>query len=134
MNDRGAVTPVVLAGIVLLAVLAVGVADVGRYFAARSRAAAAADAAALAAAPVTFAPFGADGGPAAEAARFARHNGARLVACRCPIDRSWRPRRVEVTVAVRVRLLGLPDLVVYERGAARFDPAALIAPPSVQPG
>ena len=68
-------------------VLAVLLADLGGFLAARLQASAAADAAALAAAPVTFRRFGSAGTPIDEAARFAVANGARLVTCRCPVDR-----------------------------------------------
>lgn len=112
----------------LVVVLGVAIADVGMYLASRLQAAAAADAAALAAAPVTFAPFGARGAPAQEAARLAAVNGTRLVRCRCPVDRSWNPRVVEVSVARTVTLLGLPSVDVTAVSRAEFVPAALLAP------
>lgn len=112
----------------LVVVLGVAIADVGIYLASRLQAAAAADAAALAAAPVTFAPFGARGTPAQEAARLAAANGTRLVQCRCPLDRSWNPRVVEVVVARTVALVGLPPVDVTAASRAEFDPTALLAP------
>jgi hypothetical protein len=74
---------VIVAGLTCLLALA-GAAfarDLAAAAVARSRAQAAADAAALAA--VTTSAPGQRGRPASEAASFARHNGARLRACRC---------------------------------------------------
>ncbi len=96
--------------------------------AARGRATLAADAAALAAAPVTFRAFGASGGPAAEAARLASDNGAELVACRCPLDRSYANRVVEVDVRVRSRVLGVWSVTIGATSAAEFRPTELLEP------
>lgn len=98
----------------------------GRLVAARLEAATAADAAALAAAPVTFAAFGARGSPSQEAARFASLNGARLVGCRCPVDRSWRRRTVEVVVEREVEL-PLGRWAVRSVGRAEFVPLRLLS-------
>ena len=119
-------TPLLLAVVALVLVLIVGVADVGILLAGRLQAGSAADAAALAAAPVTFRPFGAEGGPAAEARRFAVANGSRLVRCRCPIDRSWEPRRVTVTVERTVSLLGFGSLSLRAESSAEFTPSKLL--------
>lgn len=111
----------------LVAVLALGVGLVGGGIAAHAQASNAADGAALAAAPVTFRPFGATGGPASEAARFARMNGATLVRCACPIDESWNARTVEVLV---VRVIVLPvvgSVRIPAMSRATFEPAALLA-------
>jgi hypothetical protein len=89
------------------------------------RAGAAADAAALAAAPVTFLPFGAAAGPAEEAARFAGANGSELLWCRCPIDRSFAARTVEVMVGLRVEFPVLGRRMVTAVGRAEFVPALL---------
>jgi methionine-rich copper-binding protein CopC len=113
-----------LAALVLvlsLAVAAVG-AGVGAYVSASN----AADAAALAAAPVTFQPFGARGGPAQEAARFAALNGARLVSCTCPVDRSWDTRTVIVRVARRLAIPGVGSWQVRATSRATFEPVALL--------
>lgn len=125
-GQRGSATILLLAIAGLVMVLTIGVADVGLALAGRLQAAAAADAAALAAAPVTFRPFGATGSPAEEARRFAGANGARLVVCRCPIDRSWQPRVAEVVVEQRVELLGIGAVTVRASSRAEFSPAALI--------
>lgn len=113
-----------IAGLVL--VLGAAVAGAGALVAAHAAAANAADAAALAAAPVTFRPFGAVGTPAAEAARFAEANGATLVSCRCPLDPSWAPRTVVVTVTRGVRLPGVGSVDVHATSRATFDPARLL--------
>jgi secretion/DNA translocation related TadE-like protein len=125
-GQRGSATVLLLAVAGLVLVLAIGVADVGLAFAGRLQAAAAADAAALAAAPVTFRPFGASGSPAEEASRFAAANGATLMSCRCPIDRSWRPRVVEVAVERRVELLGIGAVTVKALSRAEFSPARML--------
>ncbi len=104
-----------------LAVAAVG-AGVGAYVSASN----AADAAALAAAPVTFQPFGARGGPKREAARFAALNGARLVSCTCPVDRSWDTRTVTVQVARRLAIPGVGWWQVRATSRATFEPVALL--------
>ena len=124
--ERGSAAVLLLAVAGLVIVLTIGVADVGLALAARLQAAAAADAAALAAAPVTFRPFGAKGSPAFEAGRLAAANGAVLASCRCPIDRSWRSRVVEVAVERRVSLLGLGSIIVKASSRAEFAPARLL--------
>lgn len=125
-SERGSATILLLAVAGFVVVTTIGVADVGLVLSARLQAAAAADAAALAAAPVTFRPFGAVGSPAAEAGRLASANGSVLTACRCPIDRSWRRRTVEVVVERRVALLGLGSMTVRVRSQAEFAPALLL--------
>ncbi|MFH1330522.1 MAG: Rv3654c family TadE-like protein [Actinomycetota bacterium] len=126
MSDRGgaAVLLVGVAAVVLLLAAALGA--VGAYLLARVEAVAAADAAALAAAPVTFLPFGAEGTPTEEAARFATANGARLLSCVCPVDPSWEPRTVTVRVAREARLWPVGLLTVTAVGRAEFLPALLL--------
>ena len=128
MSERGSATVLMVAVTGVLLVLAVLVADVGGYLAIRLQLAAAADAAALAAAPVTFRQFGAVGSPAHEAQRLATANGARLVWCRCPVDRSWAPREVEVVVERRVQLLVLGNRTVRMSSRAEFVPTLLVSP------
>lgn len=111
-------------GMAVLLVAAVG--SVGAGVSAYTKAAAGADAAALAAAPVTFRPFGAPGSPQREAAAFAAANGSRLLRCRCPIDRSWAPRSVKVTVARTVSILGIGQVTVRASSRATFDPSKLL--------
>jgi hypothetical protein len=108
--------------------LTLGVADAGIALSARLHAASAADAAALAAAPVTFRPFGARGGPTAEAHRLAAANGVTLTRCSCAVDRTWRLRTVEVEVEHRVALVGLGAITVRASSRAEFSPARLLVP------
>jgi hypothetical protein len=115
---------VALIGVVLIFILGVGL--VGAAAATYAIAASAADAAALASAPVTFRPFGATGSPRDEAARFARANGARLVRCVCPIDRSWAARTVSITVSRDITLPVIGELSVTAASRAVFDPSALL--------
>jgi len=125
-SDRGAVTVVLLAVATATLVVALAVVAVGQFLAGHAAARMAADAAALAAAPVTFRPFGAEGTPAQEAARFARLNGSRLVSCVCPLDESWDVRTAEVTVerSFTVVLFGAQTLQASAR--AEFAPARLL--------
>ena len=115
-----------MAGLVLVMIVAVG--SVGGTIGAYTKASAAADAAALAAAPVTFRPFGASGTPEHEAALFARANGAVVVSCHCPIDRSWDTRTVVVTVTRTVSVMGIGTVRVRATSRATFEPAALLNP------
>lgn len=116
---------VALSGLVIL--LALGTGLVGAGIAAYAQASNAADAAALAAAPVTFSPFGATDGPIAEAARFARMNGATLVRCTCAIDESWNPRTVEVVVARVIHFPVVGSVRIPATSRATFEPAALLS-------
>jgi hypothetical protein len=129
VNDRGAagILLVGVAGVIL--VLAAGLGLAGAYLRARVEATAAADAAALAAAPVTFRPFGAEGTPAEEAARFAAANGGVLISCACPTDRSWDARTVRVEVARTVTLGPIGTVTVVASSRAEFVPALLLQPP-----
>lgn len=110
----------------LVVVLGVMLGTAGHYLGSLSQAQTAADSAALAAAPVTFRPFGSQGDPAAEAARLAVANGARLVNCVCPIDRSWAERVVKVEVVREVNLAVLGRRDVRAKAAAEFAPIDLI--------
>jgi len=126
--ERGSATIVGLGLVGTVVVLAMIVADVGLYLRGRAVAATAADAAALAAAPVTFADFGAGGTPTHEAGRFATANGATLVTCECPVDRTWRPRTVRVVVTAPVQLVLFGRRQVTASSRAEFDPTALPGP------
>jgi hypothetical protein len=127
VSQRGATT-VLAAAIAAIAVFAglVGV-EVYRLVTAKAVAQTAADAAALAAAPLTFAAFGSEAGPEAEAGAYAAANGSELVECRCPFDPVWRSRVVVVTVAVEVdSFVGISR--VQAVAAAEFDPTVWLAP------
>lgn len=125
-RERGAVTLLLLGVAAFVILLAVGLGDVSLLIGARLQAAAAADAAALAAAPVTFDDFGARAGPVAEARRFAAANGARLVRCGCPVDRSWEARTVFVEVARNIFLPGWGTVTVRAVSTAEFEPSRLL--------
>lgn len=125
MSDRGSAAVTLVAVVGVLAVLGAGLGVVAVLWQARAQASAAADAAALAAAPVTFRSYGASGTPAAEAARFAAANGAKLLECRCPVNTSWASRTVVVTVVRPARVPGFGTVGIRARAAAEFRPAAL---------
>lgn len=95
-GERGSVSVVLAASLVIVLVLAMGTADLGRALVARSQARTAADAAALAAAQELAIPSGTD--PAQLAATFAEANGAVLVACSCAVGTT------EATVEVQVQV------------------------------
>ena len=119
----------VLAAVVLVVML-FGIAVVGmaQVVALRVAATTAADAAALGAAPVTFRPYGAAGSPASEASRLAAANGARLVSCRCPVDRSFEPRTIVVVVEIEKAVLVLGSVTMRATARAEFSPPRLLDP------
>ena len=82
-SQRGSVSVLLAAGILIVLVFVLGVTDLGRVLIARSKARTAADAAALAAADELALPSGAD--PEALAAGYAARNGATLTACTCAV-------------------------------------------------
>lgn len=123
--EQGAATLPLVGTVALAALLAIFVGDVAVLMKARGQAMIAADAAALAAAPVTFSGFGAVGGPAAEARRFAAANLAELVSCDCSIDPTWRPRTVRVVVGVSVDLTLFGVRQVAASSRAEFTPTEL---------
>jgi len=127
-NDERGSVGLGIAAVAMAVFLVAAVGSVGAGITAYAKAAAGADAAALAAAPVTFRPFGATGSPRAEAAKFAAANGSRLIRCRCPVNRSWASRSVEVTVVRTVSILGLGDVTVRASSRATFDPSRLLDP------
>lgn len=125
-DERGAagIVTAAVGGFVVL--FTISLALIGGVQMARLRATTAADAAALAAAPVTFLPFGAEGTPTEEAARFARLNGAGLISCDCAVDHSFEPRSVRVRVRVTVDVPLLGSFAAEATGRAEFVPAALL--------
>jgi secretion/DNA translocation related TadE-like protein len=126
VSDEGGAAVLLLGVAAVVLLLAAVLGALGAYLRARVEAVAAADAAALAAAPVTFLPFGAEGTPADEAARFALANGAELLSCACPVDHSWEPRTVTVQVAREVHLWPVGFLTVTAVSRAEFLPALLL--------
>lgn len=125
-SDDGSVSLAAVGVVAILLVLSWWLAALGLVLSAHLDMTTAADASALAAAPVTFLPFGATGSPAEEAARFARLNGATLLWCECPIDRSFEPRTVEVRVARVIDVPVVGATTVEATGRAEFVPALLL--------
>ncbi|MDJ0924550.1 MAG: pilus assembly protein TadG-related protein [Acidimicrobiia bacterium] len=133
-GERGTVSLLVAALLVVGLMLALLLVDVGRISRERTRLTAAADGAALAAAPLTFAAFGGRGDPVSAAAEIAAANGVLLADCRCAADRSWSTRHVVVTVVSTVELIILGDRRLQASAAAEFRPAALGAGSSYSSG
>ena len=93
-SERGSVTVVTAAIVGIVVVLTLGAADLGAALVAREHAHEAADAAALAAAQELALPSSSS--PQDQAAAFAQHNHATLVACTCA------PGSFEAVVVVEV--------------------------------
>ena len=124
-RQQGSATLLLAALLAVGSLLGLALADVARVAIARARATVAADAAALAAAPITFSSFGDEDDPARAAAAIAEVNGADLVECLCPTDRSWARRVVVTVVSIDVDLLLFPDRRVAAAAAAEFRPVLL---------
>jgi secretion/DNA translocation related TadE-like protein len=111
-RDRGTVTVLAAALVLVAAVLTIASVDVARVLGARARAQTAADAAALAAAQELAVPSGRD--PAQAAAEYGLRNGGTLRWCRCEPG----TEEAVVEVAVEVRLLffgGVRDVLARAR-------------------
>ncbi len=118
---------VLMASVLVLGLtLTLGLGAIGQVLVARNRVLTAAEAGALAAAPVTFRPFGASGSAAEEAARIVRANGAIMVSCLCPHDRSYESRTATVTAQLNVAVLGLSDLTLRGTAVAEFRPVEVL--------
>ena len=116
-GQRGSVSVLLAASILVVLVLVLGVTDLGRVLIARSKARTAADAAALAAADELALPTGAD--PAQLAADYAARNGADLTACTCAVETFEADVMVQVTIG---GLLLFPGArVVVARARAVVD-------------
>jgi secretion/DNA translocation related TadE-like protein len=116
-SQRGSVSVLLAAGILIVFVLVLGVTDLGTVLIARSKARTAADAAALAAADELALPSGAD--PAELAAEYAARNGADLTACTCTVGTFVADVMVQVTTG---DLLLFPGArVVVARARAVVD-------------
>jgi secretion/DNA translocation related TadE-like protein len=115
-SQRGSVSVLLAAGILIVLVLVLGVTDLGRVLIARSKARTAADAAALSAADELALPSGAD--PAELAAEYAARNGADLTACTCEVGTFEADVMVQVTIG---DLLLFPARVVVARARAVVD-------------
>lgn len=113
-QERGSVSIVVAAVVLLALVLSIGVADVARVLVARSHARTAADAAALAVAQELALPSGAD--PADVGAAYAAFNDAVLADCICVTGTS--DATVTVSIAVDGFLLVAGERTVTARARA----------------
>jgi secretion/DNA translocation related TadE-like protein len=116
-RERGSVSIVVAAIVLLALVLSVGVADVARALVARSHARTAADAAALAAAQELALPSGVE--PADVAAAYAARNDAILSDCVCAAGTS--DATVTVSIVVDGFLLVTGARTVRARARAVVD-------------
>jgi secretion/DNA translocation related TadE-like protein len=119
-GQRGSVTVVTAALLLVVFMFAVLVADAGKLLMAVGRAQTAADAAALAAAQELAIPSGAS--LVALAASFAAANGAEVVACSCPSGPG------EVTLTVRLPVSGL---VILTGRAVQATARAVVDLPAV---
>jgi secretion/DNA translocation related TadE-like protein len=126
-SERGSVSVVAAAVVLVVLVCTMGIADVARALVARAQARAAADAAALAAAQELAFPSGES--PAEQARLFAERNGADLLSCVCEVG------SFDAVVTVRGHLDGLLlvpgvfDLDVTARAVVDLPtPAAAPAP------
>ena len=95
-HERGSVSVVVAAIVLIALVMSVGLADMARVLVARSHARTAADAAALAVAQELVLPLGSE--PAQIAAQYAEWNGAVLTDCVCAVGALEDTVTVVITV------------------------------------
>jgi secretion/DNA translocation related TadE-like protein len=124
-GERGSVSVVIAAVVLLALVLSLGVADVAQVLVARSRARTAADAAALAVAQDLAVPSGAD--LTGLASYYAGQNGATLTNCTC--EAGQLETTVGVSITVRGFLLVAGDRTVTARARAVVDlPSASPSP------
>ena len=126
MNEDGFSAPLMLVLLALVGLLCLAIADAANVLTSRARAQSAADAAALAAASAAW-PFLAEGNPSAVAKATAELNGAELESCDCPVRGSREV--VVVSIATRIRMLGVAPRRVSARAEASFDPGRMFSPP-----
>ena len=112
-NERGSVTILVAAVLLMTGVLALASVDLLRALEGKARAQTAADAAALAAVQEMVTTSGSD--PAEVAATYAARNGASLVDCECSLG--GFEAVVRVTVPVKLVFVG-PDRTITGRARA----------------
>ena len=124
-RQRGSVSVVVAAVVLLALVLSIGVADIARVLVARSHARTAADAAALAVAQELVLPTGTD--PADVAAWYAERNGADLTGCSCEAG------TLEATVSVSVGVDGFLLVTGVRTVTARARAVVDLPSPSPSP-
>ena len=119
-SDRGSVSIVLAAGILVVLVMTLGVADLARVLAVRSQARTAADTAALAAAQELALPSGMD--PSMLAADYAAANGATLVSCAC-VAGTWEVIVVVEMSVGRLRLIpGSRTVTARARAVVELPP------------
>ena len=123
-RERGSVTVIVAALVLMVLVLGLGVADLGRVLVARSHARTAADAAVLAVAQELVLPTGRD--PADLATEYAARNGASVRACACVTG------AFEATVTVSIDVNGLL-LFPGSRSVSASARAVVDVPPTPSP-
>lgn len=124
MNQRGAISLVVAAGVLMLCLMALGAADLGSMLFARARAQTAADGAALAAAVVQIPVLAQTGEPEDEARAFAEANGAHLTRCDCEAGSTAAEVQVEIQPTL-VFLRPWFGRVVRATARAEVDPDVL---------
>jgi secretion/DNA translocation related TadE-like protein len=127
VREDGFAAAITLALLAVTGLLCLAVADAANVLVSRARAQAAADAAALAAAVAQWPFVGRDETPADAATRVAEQNGAVLESCDCPL----RGARATVTVsmATRIRMLGVAPSRVEARAESALEPGRLFEPP-----
>ena len=116
-RERGSVSVVVAAIVLIALVMSVGLADIARVLVARSHARTAADAAALAVAQELALPSGSD--PVGVAAQYAQRNGAVLTDCVCAAGTF--DDTVTVAITVQGFLLVAGARTVFARARAVVD-------------
>ena len=121
-RERGSVSVVVAAIVLLALVLSAGVADVSRVIIARSHARTAADAAALAAAQELAIPTGAD--PADVAAAYAERNDAILTDCICTAGTSDATVTVSIVVDGFLLVTGSRTVTARARAVVEMPDAS----------
>lgn len=122
-EDAGGVSVLLVAVVALVAVVGIGATSVGGLLAAREQAISGAEAAALAAAVATYPPAASET-PTRLASEYATANGARLMACICPVDGTMKTRTVTVVTAVTSDVPLFGELAVKGGARAEFDPGA----------
>jgi len=122
-RERGSVSLVIAAVILIVLVLSLGIADVARVLVARSHARTAADAAALAVAQELLLPTGMD--PAQVGADYAARNGATLTTCACEAG------TLEATVAVSITVDGF--LLIAGERTVTAEARAIVDVPTGSP-
>jgi secretion/DNA translocation related TadE-like protein len=126
-DEHGVVSVLMMSLLALAALLCLAVADAANVLLARARAQTAADAAALAAAAVQWRVSASTGDPVLRAQEIAEANGAVLESCSCELRDDAAV--VTVSIATRIRMLGVAPGRVTATATARVDVGRLFAPP-----